>query len=163
MMAARGIEPDRHARLLSAFLDRYEHAHERTRVMPGARAALLALQDAGHPMGLCTNKPLAPARAVLRHLDLDAFFGAVTGGDSLPQTKPHPAPLHQVVAQLGEPRAIYVGDNEVDAETAANAGLPFLLYTRGYRRARVEDLPHAGAFDDFADLPGLLAAIDLPA
>lgn len=52
-----------------------------------------------------------------------------------------------------------VGDSEIDAECAAAAGIPLLLFTRGYRRTPVEDLPHARAFDDFAALPDAVQAI----
>jgi phosphoglycolate phosphatase len=44
----------------------------------------------------------------------------------------------------------------VDAEMAQAAGMPFLLFTRGYRRGPVERLLHAAAFDRFAELPGLV-------
>ena len=48
-------------------------------------------------------------------------------------------------------------DSEVDAETAARAGLPFALYTQGYRKGPVADIAHDRAFDDFAELPGIVA------
>jgi phosphoglycolate phosphatase len=51
---------------------------------------------------------------------------------------------------------VFVGDSEVDAETAQRAGVPFALYTEGYRKAPVSDLPHEAAFDDFSDLPGIV-------
>src|SRR3546814_19273576 len=50
----------------------------------------------------------------------------------------------------------YVGDSEVDAATAAAVGVPFLLFTEGYRKTPVEALPHRPRFDRFLDLPGLL-------
>ena len=48
-------------------------------------------------LGLCTNKPMGPTRAVLAHLGWDGFFDVVIGGDSLPVAKPDPAPLMAVV------------------------------------------------------------------
>ena len=35
--------------------------------------------------------------------------------------------------------------------------MPFLLFRHGYRHAPVEALPHAAVFDDFAELPELVA------
>jgi phosphoglycolate phosphatase len=122
-------------------------------------AALTALAAAGHRMAICTNKPYGPTLAVLRHLGLFGHFAAVIGGDSLPQRKPDPAPLHETVRLLGGGPVLFVGDSEVDAETAINAGIPFLLYTEGYRKAPVADLPHAAAFDDFAALSALVAGL----
>ena len=45
-----------------------------------------------------------------------------------------------------------------DAATATAAELPFLLFTEGYRKTPVQELQHAAAFSDFAELPGLIAA-----
>ena len=59
-------------------------------------------------------------------------------------------------ARLGGGPMIYVGDSEIDAETAVNAGAPFVLYTEGYRKAPVAALPHHAAFADFALLPGIV-------
>jgi len=65
--------------------------------------------------------------------------------------------LRAALAALGGGVAIYVGDSEVDAATAAAAGLPFVLFTEGYRKTPVADLPHVAAFADFAALPGIIA------
>ena len=156
MQAARGLPEADHTRLLARFLEGYEGAVENTRPYPGVVDALAVLAARGHPMGVCTNKPIGPARGVLAHFGLAPRFGAVIGGDSLPERKPDPAPLLAVLDALGGGAALFVGDSEIDAETAARAGLPFLLFTRGYRKAPVDRLPHAAAFDDFAALPGLV-------
>lgn len=161
MLRARGL-PDAgalHGAMAADFAELYEGAVGLTRPYPGVTAALAALAAAGHPMALCTNKPVAPARAVLAHLGLAVHFPVLVGGDSLPVKKPDPAPLQAAVAALGSVRAIYVGDSEVDAETAARAGLPFLLFTEGYRSTPVADLPHAAAFADWAGFPDLVARI----
>ena len=158
LLGAHGLsDPDRAARMAAGFGARYETAVGLTRPYPGAPEALRALAAQGHVLGLCTNKPAAAARAVLRHLGLLAPFAAVVGGDSAPRRKPAPEPLQMAVAACGGGPALFVGDSEVDAETARAARMPFLLYTRGYRKAPVERLPHAAAFDDFAALPGLVA------
>ena len=159
MRAARGIAESEQARLHADFVTIYDSAVTLTQVYPGARAALAALAAVGHRMGICTNKPERPARAVLDHLGLTGHFGVILGGDSLPVHKPDPAPLRAALAALGDGPAIYVGDSEVDAETAQRAGVPFLLFTEGYRKSAVDLIPHTRAFDDFAALPGLVAAL----
>jgi len=145
--------------MLARFNARYETAFDHTLIYPGVVAALGGLAAMGCALGICTNKPIAPTHAVLRHLGLSQYFAAVYGGDSLPQRKPDPAPLFATAAALGRDRVIYVGDSEVDAETAASAKLPFLIYTEGYRKTPVHDLPHDAAFNDFKQLPGLVAAL----
>jgi len=158
-MALRGLgdDPARHRRILAGFLDRYEAAVNLTRPYPGVPEALDALRGAGHRLALCTNKPAAPTRAVLAHLGLAALFDPVICGDSLPVRKPDPAPLHAAVAGAGGGPALFVGDSEVDADTARAARLPFALFTEGYRKTPVADLPHSRAFADFGALPGLVS------
>jgi phosphoglycolate phosphatase len=158
MRAARGLPDADHARLLAEFVRRYDSAVGLTAPYPGAVAALDALAAEGCAIGLCTNKPYRPAIAVLDHLGLTARFGSIIGGDSLPERKPDPAPLRAALEALGSGPAVYVGDSEVDADCARRAGVPFLLFTEGYRSAPVESLPHLAAFSDFEALPGLVRA-----
>ncbi len=161
VMAARG-EPDnpaRHAALEARFMAHYSAAPDvLTRLYPGVPDALHALVAAGYTLGLCTNKPEAPARTLLQSFGLSSFFGVVVGGDSLPQRKPHPEPLLACMQALGGP-AVYVGDSEVDAETALAANVPMLLFTEGYRKSPISSLPHAASFSQFAALPRLVAAL----
>lgn len=156
----RGLPAARQEAMVPAMVRHYDAAPAvLTRPYPGAMAALESLRTAGHVLGLCTNKPLAATRLILAGLGLEPQFAAVVGGDSLPVKKPDPAPLHAAFAALGAPPLLYVGDSEVDAETAQAAGVPFALYTPGYRKGPVEGLPHRISFSRFADLPGLVAAL----
>lgn len=152
-----GMDMTEHPRLTKATLDHYNAASsDLTQPYPGVIEALVALQGAGYAMGVCTNKPAAPARAILRDLGLDAFFSSVIGGDSLTVTKPDPAPLHACIAALGGGQTIYVGDSEVDAATAAAAAVPFALFTEGYRKSPIAELPHDVTFADFRTLPAVV-------
>ncbi len=156
---ARGIDIARQHEMTEAMFAHYlAHPADLTRPYPGVVDCLQALQAAGHPLGLCTNKALKPTLEILDALDLRGFFAAMIGGDSLPQKKPDPAPLHACFASLGPP-LLYVGDSEVDAETAQRAGIRFALYTQGYRKAPVSALPHDLAFDDFARLAPYVARL----
>lgn len=128
------------------------HPADLTRPYPGVPAALQALRDAGHRLGVCTNKHHGLSVQVLDALDLSRFFDVVIGGDSLPQKKPDPAPLHAAFAAVDGTPLLYVGDSEVDAQTAVACDIPFGLFTRGYRSAPVTDLPHSFAFDDYGTL-----------
>lgn len=156
MIAARGLDGALHPELLAQFMERYEGAVHLTRLYPGVLAALDILRDAGHTLGICTNKPVAPTRAVLNHFGLTTRFAAIYGGDSLAVRKPDPAPLLACHTELGGTAALYVGDSEVDTETALRAEFPFALFTRGYRKAALETLRHSHAFDHFAALPGIV-------
>lgn len=157
-LKARGRTGDTalRARLIKEFIDLYETAVTLTQMYPGVPETLATLGAKGLNLGLCTNKPQGPARAVLAHLGLAAHFPVVIGGDSLSVRKPDPAPLHATVAALGARDVVFVGDSEVDAETAARAGLPFILYTEGYRKGPVAQIAHDRAFAEFANLPKLV-------
>jgi phosphoglycolate phosphatase len=152
---ARDLPESEQPSLLEEFLAGYDHAVSLTHPYPGVRTALTRLAETDR-LGICTNKPLRPCLAVLRHLKLDGIFAAVLGGDSLPVRKPDPHPLLATFAQMGTGPRIYVGDSETDAETALRAAVPFVLFTRGYRKVPVAELPHAAAFDDFLDLPDIV-------
>ncbi len=156
MSALRGIPEADRDQVLKMFMDRYEDAVTLTEPYPNVPETLGVLRDAGHRLGICTNKPIAPTKAVLAHLKLDQFFDTVWGGDSLSVRKPDPAPLFAAFAALESDTRFYVGDSDVDAETAQRAEISFFLFTEGYRKSRVEDLPHHTAFDDFSQLPELI-------
>ena len=154
-LAARGL-PDDEAAAAAAHA-RFEALYaaapgEANRPFPGAEEALDAMAAAGLPLGLCTNKPLAPTRNVLDALGWADRFGAVIAGDSLPVRKPDPAALRAALDGLGAGDALYVGDSETDEATARAAGLPFALHVHGYRRKPAEAFDAALVFDDFAAL-----------
>lgn len=152
------LDMSRHAELSAATLAYYNRASVAlTKVYPGIIEALDLFQKRGIKMGLCTNKPQAPAHHVLDALELARFFDVVIGGDSLSQRKPHPAPLLATFDALGATQPVYVGDSEVDAETGHRANVPFLLFTQGYRKTPVNQLPHHATYSDSA---GLIAAVD---
>ena len=155
-IAARGMDAALHAPLLADFLVRYETAHDLTMLYPGVRAALDGWQAAGVAMGLCTNKPIAATLGALAHLDMARYFAPVLGGDSLPTRKPDPQMLIHVIAQMGAPEVIYIGDSEVDAATAKAANVPFALFTQGYRKASVVDLAPQMQFDDWTEFAARL-------
>ena len=157
VMTARGLAGDRHAELTARLVADYTaRSSDLTRVYPNVMETLATLRQNGHRLGLCTNKPGGATETVLSALGLARFFDAVIAGDSLPQKKPHPAPLQAVVSALGAP-ALYIGDSEVDARTAEAAGLPFLLYTEGYLRVPIGEITAMHTFRDFAELPNIVA------
>lgn len=157
--AARGIADSEHDRLLAMFIERYDAAVDLTLPYPGVQNALDTLVQAGHSLGVCTNKPVSPTHAVLRHLRLNGYFETIWGGDSIPVRKPDPKPLQAAFDALGAGAEVYVGDSEVDAETAERANVPFLLFTEGYRKTPIDRLPHAAAFASFDRLPALIAEV----
>lgn len=161
IIAAVGLPPTMQAALVKEFMAIYSTAHDQTRLFPNVREAIEVLAARGHPIGLCTNKPMSPTRAILMHFGIEDMFAYVIAGDSLPVRKPDPAPLRAAFIGLGadpgDPRGIYVGDSEYDAACAANLPAPFILFTEGYRLKPTDELQHSAKFDDFSKLPQLVA------
>ncbi len=159
MMAARDIEEtqERHTKLNKEFVAQYEIAVDKAQFYPGVFDVLMALKAAGHRLGLCTNKPEAPARAVIRHMGLEQMFDAVLAGGMIASRKPEPEMLLQTIEYLGGGPALFVGDSEVDAEAAKRAGVMFALYSEGYRKNPVSEMHYDWVFNDFDALQGIVS------
>ena len=141
---------------ISTFKRHYESAPSDLTVMyPGVLNALIALKARGYPMGICTNKDLGLTQTVLDDLDISQFFDLVIGGDSLETRKPAPEPLLKAFEDLGA-TGVFIGDSEVDAQTAKAANVTMGLYTQGYRKTPVKELYHSFSFSDFSELPSLI-------
>lgn len=149
----------RAADLYDRYMEHYgENAVGLTTIYPGVEAALDELAQAGCRMGVCTNKPFAPTVTVLEAFGLARYFGAVIGGDSLPQRKPDPEPLRHVIRQLGgtPEEAVLIGDSAVDLACAEAAGVPAIIIPSGYGMTQ----PNAPVtIAGFAELAGALARL----
>ena len=133
--------------LRDEFLDRYEQRMlEQTQVFEAVWPMLEAIETAGLPWGIVTNKALRFATPLTRALDLHQRACVLIGGDSTAHTKPHPAPLLEA-ARLGQrvPGAcVYVGDDERDMRAGQAAGMSTLAAAWGYVQAGA-DVQHWGA------------------
>jgi phosphoglycolate phosphatase len=147
------------ADLMARFSVHYgENAARLTKVYPEVMQTLAALHDAGCRLGVCTNKPIGPTRALLAAFGLDSLIEAVIGGDSLPQRKPQPEPLLTVIRALGGTpgRAVLIGDSAVDLACADAAGVPAIIIPSGYGMTPPQAKVTAASF---ADLPALVARL----
>lgn len=146
---------------LDGFFARYRAHYDplrATRAYPGAVAALTAMKDDGWRMSVCTQKPEGPARMVLSALGF-SMIEAVVGGDTIPGAlKPNPRLLAAAMDPLGTGPAVYVGDSETDAETAAAGDLPYILHLNGYRHGPAEAMNPVASFADFTALPAIARA-----
>jgi phosphoglycolate phosphatase len=161
-LAATGGDPGRAPALLPRFLALYEpRAARHTGLYPGAAEALARLAESGLSLGLVTNKPHAATLAILDALGLACFFGAVVGGDTLPERKPHPAPLLHAAVRLGAApdETVMVGDNHHDVAAARAAGMAAILVAWGYAWGPREALGADRIVEDFRDLPLAVAGL----
>jgi phosphoglycolate phosphatase len=126
----------------------------RAHLYPGAEPALRALQTAGLRLGICTNKPQGLTERIVAELGLGEHFSAIVGGGGCAYTKPDPGHAFETLTRMGVPacEALYVGDSEVDSETAAAAKLPFVLVTFGYPLGDPDAISADARVDRFEDL-----------
>lgn len=159
LIAATDLDGADRPRLMRTFIDAYNVAAEDTRLFPAVAEALDLLRRAGHRLAICTNKPAEPLAHTLAAAGLDGLFDIVVAGDTLPVRKPDPAPLRHIMDFLQVNTCIYVGDSAVDMDTAEATGVPFVLYTEGIRTTPLDQMRFAARFDDFWQLPGIVAKL----
>jgi phosphoglycolate phosphatase len=158
-MEARGRQATRED--TDAFLTDYAaHPAVHSRPFRGVPPTLRALRQEGWRMAVCTNKPEAPARALLDALGLLQFFDAVGGGDSFPVRKPDPAHLLATIRAAAGDRAtsVAVGDHRNDVLAASGAGVPCIFALWGYGPACM-GVGAAATAKCFEDVPRI--AVDL--
>jgi phosphoglycolate phosphatase len=121
-----------------------------TTVNADAREALRTLRAAGVKVGVCTNKRTHMARAVLAGTGLADLVDVVVGIDATPRSKPDPAHLSTTLDALGvrPSDVIYVGDTEIDAQTAQALGVPYRHVAWG------SPIANHTVIERFADLTG---------
>lgn len=153
LQATGGMDESLKSKVLESFMTAYEKDKTTlTRPYPGVLKCLGHLQNAGMPMGICTNKPEEPAQDICDVMGLSEYFDVIAGARPDMRKKPDPAPLFAVCKALGAPPkdTLYVGDSVVDFQTAEAGEIPFRLFTRGYLNAPLPDVSSAHRFDDWS-------------
>jgi 2-phosphoglycolate phosphatase len=141
-MGARGMlrvgfaltpQDARYAVLREEFLRLYEERLcEATRLFPGVRELLAALQARRTPWGIVTNKARRFAERIAAFLAVEP--DCVVGGDDTPHFKPHPGSLLLAAQKLAlDPGACwYLGDDLRDIQAARSAGMKPVAVEWGY-------------------------------
>jgi phosphoglycolate phosphatase len=165
-LAAAGAVPETTAvaELHERYLAEYFRAPvARTRAYPGAEAALARLAGASVRLAVCTNKPQAPALAILDALGLRAYFAAVAGVGPEGLRKPDPRHLLAAIERAGGSAgdAVLIGDTDHDAAAALAAGVPFLRVSFGYGPEPAALAPSETVLHHFDELETALAELGL--
>lgn len=113
-----------------------EHCFDRTQPYPGILAMLRELKRQKCLVGVVSNK----ADFAVRELVARFFAGladAAAGENEEGGVRKKPAPdlVYAVLGRLGadSSRAVYIGDSEVDIQTARNSSLPCISVTWGFK------------------------------
>ena len=121
------------AALLAEYKAWYQaHNCIKTRPYPGIPEMLKKLQKSGVRVAIVSNKPDPTTRALA-----ERFFPGVPAFGQRDDLPPKTAPdlVLRALEELGCPResAIYVGDSEVDIQTARNCAMSFIGVSWGFR------------------------------
>ncbi|MDH5408679.1 MAG: HAD-IA family hydrolase [Gammaproteobacteria bacterium] len=132
-----GIQPEDEGfeELKQRFLDIYEkNLDVHTCIFPGLEPVLDKIEQLGMNWGVVTNKPGWLTEPVLESLNLTQRAVCVVSGDTLPERKPHPAPLLHACNIAGSEAAqcLYIGDAERDIIAGQRAGMKTLVALFGY-------------------------------
>jgi phosphoglycolate phosphatase len=103
---------------------RRAYAHEKPRLLPGARRVLRDLENR-FKLGLVTSGSRSRVRKQLREFEFTKLFSACICSEDAERRKPHPAPLQLALGRLrlAPEDCVYVGDSAEDIEMARRAGV----------------------------------------
>ena len=103
---------------------------------------LTLLKENGYRLGVVTNKGLPLTIYSLELCGINHLFDVIVSADDVAIPKPDPAGINKALDKLGvsnKEECLYLGDNDIDYETASNAGVDTLLVTWGPRKINVLD------------------------
>lgn len=113
-----------------------EHCCDKTQPYPGVVGMLEEIQARGSVSAVVSNKADFAVKELAKRY-FDGLIKVAAGENEAAGIRKKPAPdsVFAVLEELGadEKKAVYIGDSEVDIETAANAGLPCISVTWGFK------------------------------
>ena len=130
-----GEQNEKFKEILAYFRRHYaEHCFDQTRPYDGILPMLDRLQKAGIGLAVVSNKFDAAVRELCRRYFPDQIAIAIGEREGI-RKKPAPDSVLQAMRELhADPlESLYVGDSDVDIETARNAGIPCVSVTWGFR------------------------------
>ncbi len=131
------------------------HMCDTTRPYEGIIPALESLAAKGCPLAVLSNKPEEYTVELVQRYFPSIPFALVRGGRKNTPLKPQPQALLDMAEEMHTPvaRVLYVGDSDVDVQTARNAGTKSVGVAWGFRGPA--ELRAAGA-DHIIDTPSQL-------
>ena len=157
----KGTPPEKTAQVLQVFRDYYsKNSRIQTAPYDGIIVALKLLSQKGFKMAVISNKVDFAVKELNR--DFFAEYIHVAIGDREGKNKkPAPDSLYEAMEQLGvtKEECLYIGDSDVDIETAKNAGIPCIGCAWGFRGRdflREHGLDDAWILDTPSQLPAFI-------
>lgn len=107
---------------------------------------LTALKERGILRAISTNRTTSMPH-IMERFDLKPYFERVVTALDVKHPKPHPESIETILGafHLKRQEAVFVGDSEVDQQTASSSGVKFIAYKN-------HNLPALFHLDDHRDL-----------
>lgn len=125
-------------KVFATFRTHYKvHSLDSTRPYPGIMEMLTACRQLGWKTAIVSNKPDTVVQDLHRRFFADQIDLAIGEQQPAVRRKPFPDMLELALRRLDidASHAVYVGDSEVDLQTARNAHVPCLAVAWGFRDA----------------------------
>lgn len=130
---------DKHSELnpvvLADFLDEYTRNWQiDLSIYPGMEELVKRLRQKGISVAINTNKPDEIAQKIVRSFFSEELIFEIVGSQKRFPNKPDPTGVWETLKHIdAQPEdCFYVGDSNVDIQTARNAGIPSIAVTWGY-------------------------------
>ena len=111
------------------------HNTDRSVPYPGVPELLALLQERGIKLAVASNKYQAATRKLIAHFFPSIQFTEVLGQREGVKAKPDPSIVNEIVerASISKESTLYVGDSDVDMQTAINSEVTSCGVTWGFR------------------------------
>jgi len=111
-----------------------EHYDEQTHPYKNVVSLIKKLKSDGFLLAVCTNKTQLVAERLIHHF-FGHLFDFVQGDQVDVPKKPAPDMINKILQffQIKKEDTLYIGDTDVDRQTALNSQLDYFLVSYGYR------------------------------
>ena len=130
-----GLDNDKFDKTYADFRQHYmQHNLDTTKPYDGVMEMLEELRKRGKKVAVVSNKFYAATQELCRYFFGDLVPVAIGEREDI-RKKPAPDTVLEAMRQLGvtAERAVYIGDSDVDIDTARNSGMPCISVLWGFR------------------------------
>lgn len=152
-------QPETVEKVKNCFKEYYdEHQADLTQPYPGIRELLSELKTMGIKLAVASNKYQAAVNSLIRHYFPEIDWAVIEGQKEGIPTKPDPSIVFEILAKCPtrKSKVLYVGDSDVDMETARRACVDSCGVSWGFRPVKELRDSHA---DNIADTPADIVRI----
>lgn len=131
----KGTEKEAADKVHSDFTAHYSlHCADNTKPYDGIEELLTSLREKGCKTAVVSNKADYAVKSLCERY-FKGLFDCAVGEREGVKRKPAPDSVNAVLAELGaeRERAVYIGDSDVDIQTAENAGMDAIIVEWGFR------------------------------